>query len=261
MCLLTYLPAGMLPDITALLTGAAFNPDGHGFAIVDSDQLIVRRGLDGPQLIDVFAVLRHRHRHGPALFHSRFATHGVRSIDNCHPFPIGADPRTVIAHNGVLPKAVQPAGKDPRSDTRIAAEDFLPMFGPLRQRRVRRRFEQWMTPDNLAVVLTVDPRFRQRGYILNEQSGIWDDGIWYSNDGYLPAPAPRWSSIGELGPGRPMWDDLEIGAARCGYCYAVVGDPLGECPSCGWCLDCDEPPGDCLCHLPAVLDARRTRPA
>jgi glutamine amidotransferase len=106
MCLLTYLPAGVQPDTDALLTGALVNADGHGFAIVAGrrlDRLIVQRGLDGEAVIDAFIAARLQHPQGPALFHSRLATHGDTTLDNCHPFTLGGDTRTVLAHNGVLP--------------------------------------------------------------------------------------------------------------------------------------------------------------
>src|SRR5262249_475168 len=108
------------------------------------------------------------------------------TIDNCHPFPVGGDPRTVLAHNGILPRGVQPHGGDPRSDTRIAAEAFIPAFGSLRSRRTRLRLQRWMTPHNKMVLLTVDRRFKQPAFILNEESGTWSEGIWYSNHGFQP---------------------------------------------------------------------------
>lgn len=256
MCLLTYFPAGVMPDCSALLNGAFVNNDGHGFAIVAGDRLIVRKGFDAERLVDTFDTLRREHSDGPALFHSRFATHGERSLDNCHPFPVGGDPRTVLAHNGVLPTIVQPGKRDPRSDTRITAEEFVPLFGPLRLRRVRRQFERWMTTDNLMVVLTVDRRFKQRAYILNEQSGIWDGGIWYSNDGYLPPERTRWWTPYEPDWDWPAWSQHDAAAGVCDFCEAIIDLTLGECPYCGWCMDCKQMPGDCQCYTPAVLDTR-----
>ena len=255
MCLLTFFPAGVLPDAAALLNGAYLNDDGHGFAIVAGDRIIVRRGLDAERLVEAFATQRRQHRDGPALFHSRFGTHGDRSVDNCHPFPVGGDPRTVLAHNGILPTIVRPSKGDPRSDTRIAAEDFLPLFGPLRLRRVRLRFERWMTPNNLMVILTVDRRFKQRAYILNEQYGIWDGGIWYSNDGYRP-PRHRWTAPDTSGWDWPSWSRLDHTAGVCGFCEALIDLTACECPHCGWCLDCGEMPDDCQCYTPALLDQR-----
>jgi hypothetical protein len=258
MCLLTFLPAGVLPDTAALFNGAYLNDDGHGFAIVADERLVVRRGMDAEVMIDAFDAARRQYPHGPALFHSRFATHGARSADNCHPFPLGGDDRTLLAHNGILPSIVQPAEGDPRSDTRIAAEDFLPTFGSLRIRRDRLRLQRWMTPDNKMVILTVDRRFRQRAYILNEDAGIWDDQIWYSNAGYRPAPTTRWAALSDdpwwHWPPRGRQDRLDWMLDRCSFCEAIVDPADAECRSCGWCLDCGEMPEGCFCYAPARLD-------
>src|SRR5919197_328019 len=195
---------------------------------VPTDILPGPPGIPADLMIEPSPAPRHAHPHGPALFHSRFGTHGKRTIDNCHPFPIGGDNRTVMAHNGILPAVVQPAKGDPRCDTRIAAEDFLPLLGPLRARRTRLRLQQWMTPRNKIVILTVDQRFKDRAYILNEEAGIWDGGIWYSNDGYLPPqpnPCGLTNQPGWHWPSERTWDrsdqpdDLD-GAdyGCCGFC-------------------------------------------
>jgi len=252
MCLLTFLPAGVLPDTAALLNGAQFNDDGHGFAIVAGDQLLVRRGMHAEAMVAAFASLRQQHPHGPALFHSRFATHGESGLDNCHPFPVGGDGRTVLAHNGILPSLVQPAKGDPRSDTRITAEDFLPLFGPLRTRRARLRLQRWIGPHNKIVILTVDRRFRQQAFILNEDAGIWDRGIWYSNDGYVPLPPTRQPWPDNDGWDLPSWDRHGCTLDRCGVCRAVIDIADHECRHCGWCTDCGEMPEDCLCYTPAA---------
>jgi glutamine amidotransferase len=250
MCLLTFLPPGVMPDCAALLNGALTNNDGHGFAIVANVNLIVRRGMDAAELVDAFDQLRHQYPAGPALFHSRFTTHGNTSLDNCHPFPVGGDPRTVLAHNGILPSVVQPAKGDVRSDTRIAAEEFLTTFGSLRVRRTRLRLERWMAAHNKMVILTVDRRFRERAYILNETSGIWHDGIWYSNHGYLPwddEPMRRQTTT------RCDWpppDDPAWTLDRCACCRSIIDLAEAVCPYCGWCVDCGEQEDDCQCYQP-----------
>jgi hypothetical protein len=254
MCLLTFFPAGVMPDTTALRYGTLVNQDGHGFAIVTDNRIIVKHGMDAESMIETFAQQRDRHPDGPALFHSRLGTHGANHLDNCHPFPVGGDSRTVLAHNGILPQAVQPSKQDPRSDTRIAAEDFLPAFGLLRRRRTRRQLERWMTSYNKMVILTVDRRFDQQAYILNESSGIWDGGIWYSNDGYLP---PRY----KLTRMYPMWatdiseptnDGLTDTYSRCANCSALVDDDA--CAVCRCCPFGRELARHCLCYQSAFLD-------
>jgi hypothetical protein len=267
MCLLTFLPAGVMPDTEALRIGAEVNNDGHGFAIVGGprlDELIVHRGMNPQAVIDTFTAARSAHPAGPALFHSRFATHGKTNLDNCHPFAVGGDSRTVLAHNGVLPAVVQPRKRDRRSDTRIAAEDFIPAFGSLRARRTRLKLARWMSLDNKMVILTVDRRFRERAYILNEDAGIWDGGIWYSNAGYRPSVSPgRYVGCFEdrhddwyLTNGEDTYGECRDWRAvldRCGNCDAIIDITEGECPWCGWCLDCGELPDLCFCYAPAGL--------
>ena len=260
MCLLTFLPAGVQPDTVALSLGAMANGDGHGFAIITrartsraagtdaSAGILIAHGLDGEELIEQFALLRAQNPDGPALFHSRFATHGDTSIENCHPFRVGGDQRTVLAHNGVLPQVVQPGRGEVRSDTRITAEDFLPRFGHLATRARRRRFEKWMTARNKIVILSVDPRFRQQAYILNERAGIWQDRIWYSNDDFRYRPLlEKGSLLGEPVSWARWTSSREPGL--CGSCGQVMYPGERECLECGWCLDCHQQAENCLCYL------------
>jgi hypothetical protein len=249
MCLLTYFPAQALLDAHALRTGARFNNDGHGFAVVADDRLIVEHGMEAEPLIEAFAAVRSQFPDGPALFHSRFATHGSVGLDNCHPFLVGGDTRTVLAHNGVLPKNVQPLKGDERSDTRIAAEDYLPKLGPLQKRQVRAYLERWMTGHSKAVILSVDPRFGQRAYLLNERSGIWDHGVWYSNDGYLP---DDWYGEPFDGTGYEA-----LGLVQCESCLSVIDVVEIECSRCGWCFGCGQPDIACQCWAPPILRAGR----
>ncbi|MGH3737838.1 MAG: hypothetical protein ACRDT6_19835 [Micromonosporaceae bacterium] len=269
MCLLTFLPPGVAPDLDALLHGTVVNDDGHGYAIVAGRDLIVDRGMHAETMIEKFGTARREQPDGPALFHSRLGTHGTRGVANCHPFPVAGDPRTVIAHNGILPAAVQPRRKDCRSDTRIAAEEFLPALGSLRHRRTRQKLKRWMTPQNKMVVLTVDPRFKARSYILHEDAGVWDGGIWYSNHGYLPytiaaAGTHRYTASDWAALDQQSWDQNSLPQPdepylmRCWICGALTDRFDDTCRYCGCCSDCGEPPGLCLCYTPTRLrvDAR-----
>lgn len=228
MCLLTFFPAGRMPDVHRLHTGSIINEDGHGYAIVAGDRLIVGKNLDAADLINEFAEVRAEYLDGPAMFHSRFSTHGKTNVENCHPFHVGGDPLTVMAHNGVLPNNVHPGKKDNRSDTRIAAEDFIPSLGHLNWRKTRQRVTRWMTPFNKIVVLTVNPNYGANAYILNEKAGVWDEGIWYSNDGYLPSKY-TYTYVG--GTGWPVREEEDDG----GWPYEWT-----HCEDCGESYDnCD----------------------
>lgn len=246
MCLLTYVPAAVQPDYDALARGAALNDDGHGFAVVAGDEILVHRGMDAEAVIAEFRRIRHQYADGPALFHSRFATHGTVGVANTHPFPVGRDPRTVLAHNGVLPATVHPATGDQRSDTRIAAEDFLsaPRFRSLERRATRRRIARWLGHHNKVVVLTTNPRYPRQAYLFNQQAGHWDGGIWYSNLDYRTRGIDLRHDSWSLGDG-------------CAYCgLAAPADPdSGLCGGCGSCPICGSDPGDCppLCDRVRVF--------
>ena len=272
MCLLTYVPAGRQPDALSLRYGALSNGDGHGFAIVIPKTplrpafILRRRGLDGTEMIEQFMIARERHPEGPALFHSRWTTHGSNGKDNCHPFYVGGQEHTVVAHNGVLPEVVQPGKGDLRSDTRIFAEDLLTdsMWGPLDTRAARRRLSKWMGSWNKILILTVDPARASNAYLINERYGQWDGGIWYSNDSYRPY-TPKWT-VSQTG-----WADEDSGwkvtnRNRCDTCLALgtVNPWTLVCDACRSCQDCggvergaetDEYP--CLCYTPAALDRMR----
>ncbi|MEV0299122.1 hypothetical protein [Nocardia sp. NPDC050710] len=244
MCMLTFLKPAAAPDIPALRNGALCNPHGHGYALITGTTITTGHSLDAETALGEFAALRHEYPDGPALFHSRFATHGRRTLDNCHPFFVAGDERTVLAHNGILPPNVHPAPGDERSDTRIAAEDFLPTtpFGSLDSWSGRERLERWLGSDKI-VLLTLDPAYRQRAYLFNEHRGHWDDkaGIWYSNHDYLDHRF-----------GYAYYDgDFDY----CDYCGEQDVDRVGpHCTTCGFCADCERHFPHCDC---AVFDGRQ----
>jgi len=266
MCLLTFIPAGIMPDEDALWYGALMNDDGHGYAIVDhaGQRIVTGRGSDASEMIAEFSVVRERYLDGPALFHSRFATDGLVSLLNTHPFPIGGDPRTVLAHNGIMP--IRPPASDPRSDTRLVAEQWIPKaYGSLRRRRARLAFERWLTRHNKVVILTVDRRYRAHGpdhsdnaFILNESSGMWDGGIWYSNAGYRAWRPDRTYSSGMVVMGS-FHDTGGRKEEHCWKCGTLVDfHTMSECPTCWTCFDCGEAVEHCLCYTPASASSSVT---
>jgi len=234
MCLLTYYPAGAAIDTRALRFGAEANPDGHGFAIVTGGRIITGHGMKAHTVIATFARTRAEHPHGPALFHSRYATRGAIDLSNCHPFRLGGDARTVLAHNGTLPKRVHPRAYDRRSDTRIAAEDYLARqpFGPIDTAAGARGLSGWLGSSKL-VILTVDPAYALTAYLFGERAGQWVGGIWCSNRSFLP-PEQRW-------PARRR--------TVCGYCLDRDLERTSRyCRTCGWCFYCRSALSYCTCE-------------
>lgn len=192
MCLLTFMNEGTTASIDDLSVGAINNPDGFGFAIHAGNKVIRKSGLNFDAVLDEFLKERAKHS-GPALFHSRITTHGGTNLGNCHPFQVGRDTSTVVAHNGMLP-IKEANGK---SDTRIFAEHLFPSWGGVRtldSRKMRKKLSKFADGSKL-VFLTADRNASQDFYIINEKLGHWVDGIWWSNSSY------KWSRYSYSGSG------------------------------------------------------------
>lgn len=274
MCLLSVYSPGALVNREHLENGATCNPDGYGFAIVvNGARIETGHGMSPGAVIEAFERARQIHSDGWALFHSRYTTDGVTGPENCHPFIVGGDPRTVLAHNGVLPDDARPGKGDDRSDSRILAEDLIPSrFGKLWTARGRRNLSRWMLRDsypNKIAILTVDPRYRANAYIVNEKVGTWVNGVWHSNTGYVAKKSyygggyglsdyAGWSGAYTSGSGAysayrsgeisySEYLDQVYGGIRRNDCEACEGVGTVN-PSHGYCRTC-KVCQDCLCHI------------
>lgn len=278
MCILSYIPAGT--PVTAqvledLRNGGFENPHGHGWAVTAGDHIIIGKSMDLEEALAGFANAHDAHPDGHALFHSRWATHGSKNTDNCHPFVVGNNPLTVVGHNGILPSNAHPKVGDDRSDTRLFADEILcTRYRRLDKPRAFEALSNWAGNHNKLVILTVDPRYRNNAYLVNEHRGEWDGstGVWHSNSGYLGysgyvgyASSHYKSTIGRGRAASCAYksarDSAEVfeehgglfsdryAEDRCGLCQYGYLDEFRYCLDCGSCADCAEAIYDCDCHL------------
>jgi hypothetical protein len=254
MCMLCVIPPNVIPSRDKLEASALNNPHGFGFAIIipSENRIHSERTMNADTSINRFLEMRAKYPEGYATWHARLATHGTTTVDNCHPFKVGHDERTYLAHNGILP-IIEPQG-DTRSDTRIFAEDLLPAIGgvsALDNPQVYNLIEDF-TSGSKVVVLTVDPRAEHQCYLIHENKGKVDaSGVWWSNDScYLDSYTRMWTSVQPLDFGLTVKDD-EIWA-YCEVCdYTVPEKPEKAedyCPQCGSCFMCMIYMNDCLCY-------------
>ena len=180
MCLLIATTGKARPSKKALRRAAQQNPDGYGFAVIGDGRIYTYRSMNAEDTIKRYFEVRDEFPVGDSIFHLRITTHGATNIDNCHPFRVNDD--VVMGHNGMLP--IKEEGG--RSDTRIFAEDWLPEFdlvdlldtdGGIQE------LEKFAGSSKLAF-LNTSSVLRRSLYIVNEDLGHWNEGVWYSNNSY-----------------------------------------------------------------------------
>lgn len=263
MCLLVVASPNSTPRKKDLECASCNNPHGFGFAVITPNGIVTGRGMSSKKIIQRFLEVRKEYPNSWAMFHARYATHGVKNEDNCHPFKVPSNPDTYLAHNGMLD--IKIGAGDKRSDTRIFAEDTLPSMGgvvALDDDHVWDMVSKWATGSKI-VVFTLDPRAKEQCYIINETAGHWDnDGMWWSNNGYKPS---TWSSTTYFSTpaskSAEVEDTVDIG--ECGRCGSVAFEDANPyyCEQCYTCYDCYGAYEDtCLCWTPShdkALSAKR----
>ena len=254
MCLLIVCEPNSTPKKADLHAGACSNPHGFGFAIHAGDKIISERSMSAKKSIARFLELRKQYPEGYAMWHARYATHGVKNEQNCHPFMVGGDERTYLAHNGILD--INISAGDKRSDTRIFAEDTLFAMGgvtALDDAHVWTMVSKWALGSKI-VIFTLDPDANDQCYIINENAGHWDnEGMWWSNSTYKES---TWSTY--LGtPSKSSALALNDGGyeelGECAHCLAVAFEDANPyyCEMCMACYDCSGTYSDtCLCWTP-----------
>ena len=183
MCLLTFIPDYVSPDLERFAVAAKNNPDGFGFSILEKGKFLTGHGMNFSEVANKFIDLRNTHQ-GPAIFHFRWATHGSETVENCHPFYLGQDPTSMVGHNGILPVKILKG--DERSDTKVFAQDIMPAVGgivSLDDDEYFNKLSAWATGSKL-VFLTNHPDTKFDWYIVNEKDGHWDKDMWWSNHSY-----------------------------------------------------------------------------
>ena len=253
MCLLVVASPNSTPRKKDLECASCNNPHGFGFAVITPNGIVTGRGMSSRKVIKQFLEVRKQYPESYAMFHARYATHGVKNEDNCHPFRVpNANADTYLAHNGILD--INISAGDRRSDTRIFAEDTLPAMGgvtALDDDHVWAMVSKWSAGSKI-VVFTLDPDAKETCYIINESAGFWDDeGMWWSNTTYKQTSSWGVSYLGKSTSTitAELLDDNE-----CHACKAVAFEDANPyyCEMCYSCFDCSGSYGDtCLCYTPA----------
>jgi predicted glutamine amidotransferase len=175
MCIIAYIPKGENIKNKTIRNMDEMNPDGMGMLWVEDNKLQTYKTFD----IEAF-ICHYRHVikrvESNVVMHFRLTSHGTITEDNIHPFLV--NDKLGFVHNGIISKV--PTDKF-KSDTRIFNEMILQNlpFNFLNFEGIKQLIVEYIGFSKLTFMDdlgNVD--------IINEDMGIWDNGIWYSNDGY-----------------------------------------------------------------------------
>lgn len=181
MCIAIVCNAKSILTPTALKKGWDSNPHGAGFAYVDDDHVVIKKGyMDYPSFEKAYLDYAQKFAaDSPFLVHMRVHTSGGITPKNTHPFEIKGG---ALIHNGIM---FSPTGKragpthDRRSDTRVFAEDLYNILQLDHVKKAAEGIHQAIGRGNKVAFLYDN----KETFILGEDIGTWVDGIWYSNSG------------------------------------------------------------------------------
>lgn len=171
MCLIIASPNGSVPSQDILKQGWRSNSDGWGLMQSDGKNLTVNKGLKYNELEKLIENLNGN----PFVIHYRWATHGVKNIDNCHPFKITRE--LYMAHNGVI--NIDCSNKA-MSDTWHFAKELRRMGVDqisIKDGEIVEAIGKLIGNSNKLTFLDSKGNVT----IVNEKIGQWEKDIWYSN--------------------------------------------------------------------------------
>ncbi len=177
MCLLMVKPAGKSLTREQIADFNAYNPDGFGVMWAEGGKVHVIKTLG--KVRKQWKILNKRGIWArDAVLHWRQATHGATDYANCHPFHVAQGVQ--VAHNGIISDVKTAPGQ---SDTRAFIEQKLIRYVETAadllfcDKEVQDALAKRIGTFNKMVFLGPDG---QRT-IINEDEGLWEAGIWYSN--------------------------------------------------------------------------------
>lgn len=190
MCIAIYKPEGKIIPYATLKECYDANPDGAGFMYAEDKQLHIQKGFF---TLQDFYKEYVKHQDKKAVLHFRIKTHGKIDTTNCHPFAV--NPALGFVHNGIISGFGDADHSDTIGFNHGVLQPLVHKWGNLAlfQDPMKDLIESRIGYSKL---IFLDRHGNHN--ILNEAKGIWDDGIWYSNNSYKPyvAPVTTWQNKG-----------------------------------------------------------------
>ena len=169
MCQIIVKKAGKKVDFDKLNKAQEWNEDGYGVTWWEEGELETFKTMNFKK----FKALLSTMKDNDAVIHLRKTSRGSTCVDNNHPFPI---PSGYMFHNGTVSSLSCDAqgGSDTKALAELISackydyvEDIMPFIKEIIGDKINR-----------LVFFEDDGKIT----IVNEELGMWEDDIWYSND-------------------------------------------------------------------------------
>ena len=180
MCIAIAKPEGRVLTQQTLENCFSANPDGAGFMYAENGRLHIEKGFF---TLKDFLEAYEPHKEKTAVIHFRIRTHGPTNAENCHPFQVSR--KLGVVHNGTITGY----NDNNKSDTWLFNEEILqplvrrwgalPLFSDPIKSLIEDRigWSKLVFLDNQGNI-----------QIMNEKSGTWESGVWFSNYSFRTLP-------------------------------------------------------------------------
>lgn len=145
----------------------------------EDNQLHIEKGFMD---FDSFYAAYKPHENKPIAVHFRIQTHGDTNQENTHPFRVGQ--HLGMVHNGVI-NAVDRPDKT-KSDTYWFNQKILVPSYKRDSRFIFKEPFKELIKEYIGWSKLVFLNNKGHHTIINEDKGVWDEGVWYSNTSYKP---------------------------------------------------------------------------
>jgi predicted glutamine amidotransferase len=179
MCIIAVKPAGIKLSEDTIRNMWDNNDDGAGFMYADRGKVRVVKGL--MKLADFMKAYQRVGEHRKIVMHFRIRTHGTISAELTHPFWIRKGSLAMV-HNGVI-SATSHAGISDESDTSLYAKMLAHRWAdPLDALTSEAEIQKIVTEIGWSKLVFLTGE--NEHMIINEKSGDWVDGCWFSNSSH-----------------------------------------------------------------------------
>lgn len=180
MCIAVFCPKGKRLTQEAFFECWYSNDDGGGFMYAHEGALKIVREINDPMRLWKEYQNALKVAYSPFVLHFRIATSGKVNLKNCHPFRINEG--LAVCHNGII-------------DIKIKSKALSDTvhFTKLLRRLPPNFLHKWEYKELIAGYCAGSKLVFMSGAgeveIINECLGLWDSGVWFSNNSYKPATA------------------------------------------------------------------------